>query len=178
MKKEERVESFVDDEVENRGNADLDEILAVLQNPSSHFGTGQTLRDIILISWNPVAITSTCILKKSDWLRPSSMLRSFRKSCTVSSHTYLFFLLMKNSSDCSLDKESQHQEKVQWFLLLPDDRLFMHIVIIVVGDVLMIMIVMMIMIMAMVIGDDDDGDDEELPDDRLFVHLLMMVVGE
>ena len=58
MKKEERVESFVDDEVENRGNADLDEILAVLQNPSSHFGTRQTLRDIILISWNTLAISS------------------------------------------------------------------------------------------------------------------------
>ena len=65
--------------------------------------------------------SSTCILKKSDWLRPSSMLRSFRKSCTVSSHTYLFFLLMKNSSDCSLNKEYQHQEKVQWFVLLPND---------------------------------------------------------
>ena len=58
MKKEERVESFVDDEVENRRNADLDEILAVLQNPSSHFGTGQTLRDIILITWKPEAISS------------------------------------------------------------------------------------------------------------------------
>ena len=65
--------------------------------------------------------STTCILKKSDWLRPSSMLRSFRKSCTVSSHTYLFFLLMKNSSDCSLNKEYQHQEKVQWFVLLPND---------------------------------------------------------
>ena len=30
LKKEEWVESFVDDEVENRGNADLDEILTVL----------------------------------------------------------------------------------------------------------------------------------------------------
>ena len=49
MKKEERVESFVDDEVEDRGNADLDEILAVLQNPSSHFGTGQTLRVLYYI---------------------------------------------------------------------------------------------------------------------------------
>ena len=134
LKKEERVESFVDDEVENRGNADLDEILTVLQYTSSHFGTGQTLRDIILISWNPVAITSTCILKKSDWLRPSSMLRSFRKSCTVSSHTYLFFLLMKNNSDCSLNKESQHQEKVGWFLLLPDDRLFVHLLMMMVGE--------------------------------------------
>ena len=102
------------------------------------------------------------------------MLRSFRKSCTVSSHTYLFFLLMKNNSDCSLNDESQHQEKVQWVALLPDDRLSVHIVIIVVGDVLTIMMV----IMVMVIGDDDDGDDEELPDDRLFVHLLMMMVGE
>ena len=81
---------------------------------------------------------------------------------------------MKNSSDCSLNKESQQQEKMEWFVLLPDDRLSVHLVMIVIGDVLTIMMV----IMVMVIGDDDDGDGEELPDDRLFVHLLMMVVGE
>ena len=45
----------------------------------------------------------TCILKKSDWLRPSSMFRSFRKSWTVSSQTYLFFLFTKNNSDWSLE---------------------------------------------------------------------------
>ena len=45
---------------------------------------------------------------------------------------------MKNNSDCSLNDESQHQEKVQWVALLPDDRLSVHIVIIVVGDVLVI----------------------------------------
>ena len=43
LKKKERVESLVDDQMENGRDADLDQVLPVLKHPGPHLGTGQTL---------------------------------------------------------------------------------------------------------------------------------------
>ena len=43
LEKKERVESLVDDQMENGRDADLDQVLAVLKHPGPHLGTGQTL---------------------------------------------------------------------------------------------------------------------------------------
>ena len=44
MKKKEWVESLMDDEMEDGGDADLDQVLAVLQHPRPHLRPGQTLQ--------------------------------------------------------------------------------------------------------------------------------------
>ena len=44
LKKKERVESLMDDEVEDRRDADLDQVLPVLQHPRPHLRPGQTLQ--------------------------------------------------------------------------------------------------------------------------------------
>ena len=44
MKEKERVESLVDDQVEDGGDADLDQVFSVLLHPRSHLRTRQTLQ--------------------------------------------------------------------------------------------------------------------------------------
>ena len=43
LKKKERVESLVDDQMKDGRDADLDQVLPVLKHPGPHLGTGQTL---------------------------------------------------------------------------------------------------------------------------------------
>ena len=43
LKKKERVESLVDDQMKDGRDADLDQVFPVLKHPGPHLGTGQTL---------------------------------------------------------------------------------------------------------------------------------------
>ena len=43
LKKKERVESFMDDEMQDGGDADLDQVLPVLEHSRPHLRPGQTL---------------------------------------------------------------------------------------------------------------------------------------